>query len=75
MNRLGAALLFLSLAACGGGNKQISDLPLVWTGAKNPAASTAVDKAFAAGPIEVGEFKDGRTGDPHVVGTFEDDGS
>lgn len=67
-------LLLVTVTACGGGNKQIQDLPLIWTGEKNPTASTPVDKAFAAGPIEVGEFKDGRAGDRSVVGTYEDDG-
>jgi hypothetical protein len=77
MKRLSTAGLLmaaLATAACGGGNKQIADLPLIWTGAKNPAATTAVDKAFAAGSLDVGEFRDARTGDPHVVGTYEDDG-
>jgi hypothetical protein len=66
--------LILALTACGGGDKQIRDLPLLWADAKNPTATTAVQKAFAAGAIEIGEFTDGRAGDRAVVGTYEDDG-
>jgi hypothetical protein len=69
----GTLLLAGSLTACGG-HGPIQDLPLVWTGAKNPAATTAVEKALAAGPVEVGEFKDARAVERDVVGVFEDDG-
>lgn len=78
MKRFAFATLFFSLClssfACGGGNKEIADLPLVWTAGKTPAASTPVDKAFAAGPLEVGQFSDERKGEKDVVGTFQENG-
>lgn len=74
--RMGAlvALVALTLGAGCGHPPPTTDLPLVWRHDKTPAASTAVDKAFAAGSLEVGEFKDGRAGDKDVVGRYEDDG-
>jgi hypothetical protein len=67
-------LLLLASVACGG-PRYIEDLPLVYRGVhKNPAATTTVDQAFAAVPIELGELRDVRTGDKSKVGTYEDDG-
>jgi Uncharacterized lipoprotein len=74
MKHLCLTVLLLSVSACGGANQQIEDLPLVWTGEKSPSASTAVDKAFAAGPIELGQLSDGRQGDRAAVGSYADDG-
>lgn len=68
-------LAFVCVTAFGCGTHYIHDLPLVWTGvSKNPAASTAVDKAFAAVPIELGDLRDARDSDRSKVGTYEDDG-
>jgi hypothetical protein len=67
------SLLFGGAAGCGGGG-QIRDLPLVWTENMHPAAGSAVAKALASGPLEVGQFIDGRQGEKDVVGTYEDDG-
>jgi hypothetical protein len=73
MKRLGVAVISLPLAC--GGPRYIEDLPLVWRGVdKGPAAITAVDQAFAAVPLEMGELRDARTGDHLKVGTYEDDG-
>jgi len=74
------ALLFslsalFSVMAAGCGSSQITDLPLVWAGAaKPPPPSAAVASAFTTVAIEPGDFKDGRTTPPNVVGTYEDDG-
>lgn len=67
-------LVLTAAASCGGGSKQITDLALINTEKKNLAASTPVDKAFAAGPLEVGQFADGREGEKDVVGVYESDG-
>lgn len=70
------ALLFsLSAVMAGCGSKQITDLPLVWAGVgKTPPPSAAVASALGAVAVEPGEFRDGRTTPPNVVGTYEDDG-
>lgn len=75
MKRLGLLLVLSGLSvACGGGGK-ITDLPLVWSGVKKlPPASPAVAAALKAVPIEPGEFKDGRTTPPDIVGTYQKDG-
>lgn len=75
MKRVGLLLVLSGLStACGGGGK-ITDLPLVWSGVKKPPpASPAVAAALKAVPIEPGEFKDGRTTPPNVVGTYQSDG-
>lgn len=58
-----------------GGPHYIADLPLVWAGVKrSPAATTSVDKAFAAVPVTLGELKDSRPGDKSKIGVYEDDG-
>lgn len=70
------ALFFvLSASVAGCGTSTITDLPLVWEGVgKTQPPSPAVATALGAVPIEPGEFKDGRTTPPNVVGTFQEDG-
>ena len=74
------ALLFslsalIAAMATGCGASEITDLPLVWAGVgKPPPPSAAVASAFTTVAIEPGEFKDGRTTPPNLVGTFQDDG-
>lgn len=67
------ALVCATTLACG--THYITDLPLVWSGVKqNPVATTAVDRAFEAVPVTLGELRDMRPGDKGKVGTYEEDG-
>lgn len=71
------AVLCAILAVCAacGGPHYIQDLPLLWKGVdKYPSPTTAVEKAFAAAPLELGELKDSRRGDRSAVGSYVDDG-
>jgi hypothetical protein len=76
MNKLAWVLFGACLASVGcGGPDHINDLPLVWAGAeKSPPPSSSVDKAFGTVPIEIGEFKDARSGDKSKVGTYAENG-
>jgi hypothetical protein len=69
-------LLLVAASGCGGGggSKGVTDVALVHTEKKKIAASSPVDKAFAAGPLEVGQFADGREGEKDVIGVFEENG-
>jgi uncharacterized lipoprotein YajG len=66
-------IVFLVIAACGGGGGQIQNLALSWRGVDNaPKPSASVARSFSVAPFSFA-LRDVRT-DPTAVGTYEDSG-